>query len=53
MEEFHFLDFYQTPFVNNASNGCVIGAHRLEYRYSGRLTLTVTVCAENPIDNVK
>ena len=28
-------------------------AQRLEYRSSGRLTPTYTVCSENPIDNVK
>ena len=31
----------------------VIEAHRLEYRTSGYLAPTFTVCTENPIDNVK
>ena len=35
------------------SNGSVIEAHDLEYRFSVRLILTVPLCTEHPIDNVK
>ena len=46
-----FLDFYQTSFDDKtykSSHQTDFSLKRLEYRTSGHLTHTFTVCTENP-----
>ena len=52
--EFPGLDFYRTPCKQSdklfASNGSIIEHHRLEYRSSGRLKPTFSVCIKETIE---